>query len=163
VAATAGKTAPEKNGAPVFEVFEMTVAANCGLSRDAIAELRKEHLTQGVHWDYVRKRVMYSAAGAARLRAAVDLPPDEEKDAPPNTAEQPQAITLVVWRTFPKGNTRVVEAYAPGKDPLDRSNIVRVVVRSSEHYVPGMHVPAIHEWDDVYRCARPDPRWRGTW
>jgi hypothetical protein len=157
------KTAPEKTGPPAFEVFETRVAANCGLSRDAVAELRKKHLQEDVDWAYVKKRVMYTLAGAAKLRAAVALPPDPEKDAVPDIAEQPDPVKLVVCRTFPKGNTHILEAHAPGKDPHDRANVVRVQVRSSANYVPGMELPAIHEHDDVYRVARPDPRWRGTW
>lgn len=156
--------APGGAATTVFEIFETRVASACGLSRDRIAELRKAHLTQDVDWAYVCKRVLYTAAGAAKVRAAISLPPVETTP-PPETAEQPEPVTLAVWRTFPQGNTRIIEAYVPGTNPEERSNIVRVRVRSSEHYVPGMNIPAVpsEEGEGLFTCARPDPRWKGTW
>ena len=156
------KILPEK-GAPSFDVFEARVAAECGISRDLASDLRRKHLIEGEDFAYVRKRVMYTGAGVAKLQAALSLEADDIKAPAPDTAKQPEAVKLVVWRTFPTGNTKILEAYAPGKDPLDRGNIFRVQVRSSANYIKGMELPAIHEHDDVYRCARPDPRWRGTW
>lgn len=192
----AQKFSPDKNAAPppatppLFAHRESHVAGRLGISRDVVRALRDKHLTQGVHWDYIAKKVQLTDEAVAILAqthriSLTSIPPAETPAAPPlHTAAHPagkkplllgppgdaaglvamkHSVTLKAWRS-PEGNTHILEAYLPGTNPMKRENIVRVRVKSNLNFVRHMELPArLVQVPDLYELTRPCPRDRGRW
>jgi hypothetical protein len=174
------KIFPPKNAASApplaapFDIKETRLLGQLGLSRDALRALRVAHLTEGVHWRQVQRRIMLNAAGVALITEAARLSPAELPPLSPETPRllltfpgYPDGTTAIVkaWRGYPKlANRTILEAYLRGTDPSLRRNIVRVRVADSANFVQHMEVPVrlIHA-PDLYECTRPAPRSRGRW
>ena len=152
-----------------FDRVEAHVAGSLGICRDHIRHLRQTFLTEGVHWAYVKKRVMLSEAALSILaqKKALPYPTTEFSEKAQGEAVAAQRLllpapfkgTLVAWSS-PK-NSRILLAYPPGTDPQNRLNLVRVRVRSNENFVRGMEFQAQHVNEDLYDLVGSCPRWRG--
>lgn len=77
-------------------------------------------------------------------------------------------VELHVWRAdLP--NTRIVEAFRPGSDPLVRANILRVRVKDArkfsrfDHTGKRMVIRATHLQADLYEVHGPAPRKKGRY
>lgn len=163
-------------------VPEARLGAVLGLTRETMRRLRNEHLREGQDFTLDGNRVLYTEEAAGRVAELVkvggrqlkqlleDVP--APKKAPPHheATITGDTVTLRVWKTYATKREegklvygKVLHAHFPDADPTEAANLVRVRVRSSEHYVRGMEIPAVHLVEDLYQCARPDPRWRGAW
>lgn len=172
-------------GAACFEVRETKLCAELGVSKDVLRERRQYFLAQGVHWDYVDKRVLLSRIGAQILRGTMDavVPPSgggtnkngaaadsgataarpvkallNEKNPPPVVFKG----ELVVWGV-PARNPKLIVAYIPGSDPENPLNLVTVHVRENTHFLRGMKLKAAQVGETHFDLVGPCPRWRGRW
>lgn len=164
-----------------------------------IAEKRRE-LTVDVDWALVggthgRRRAQWSEAAATRLMAEAQGPapaplPNAEKaasEAPSDAAEPapvaepektaaalPAGAVVVTVAKGPVVNRALLLCYGPGGSAHDPATWLRVRVKTSENFLPGMTVLAERiEGDAGWRyLGRPDapaharvvyPRGRGKW
>jgi len=161
-----------------FDVRENTIAAHTGLNRDELRARRAHYLVQGVHWDYVNKRTLYSATGAAILEATSRLPCPAKNGAQQDCAPRRSILALlleknpprlqfkgelIVWRAAIK-NPRLLSAYLPGADPHDPLALCTVLVADNRNFMPGMKLTSLNPLgDNRYELKGPCPRWRGRW
>lgn len=171
-----------------FPHWETRLAAQLGISRPTIRDLRASFLIPEEDWKISKKRCVFSVAGAQKLKNHLSASkngvnaPDHVTLAPPpariaagadNVAALPiledladakndRPTFLQVYRANFL-NPRLVEAHRPGTDPLERANIQRVRVGSSANFITGMMIPCRHLELDYWELARPCPRWRGRW
>lgn len=155
---TAAKNAPQKTAPAAFTLRENKLCAELGLSPDALLRRRTYFLKQGHHWDYVDKRVMYSAVGAEILRSTRDsvipaAPPKNAATADSKAARRPVALLLesnpppvefggelIVWGVPPR-NPKVITCYVPGTDPYNPMNLKALRVRDNKNFLRGMKIP----------------------
>jgi len=177
-------SAADGNGAQ-FHVRESHLCAELRVSEDELRRRRRYFLTEGKHWDYVKKRVLLSDIGAEILRGTRGclVPDDFEKNAPAtDSAPRKAAIALlpeknpppveftgelVAWAA-PTRNERLLVAYLPGTDPNNPLNLVSVFVRSNRNFLRGMKVPGPgrslnRTGETTYELVGECPRWRGRW
>ena len=171
---------------PVFDVRESHLCAELKCSLAELRARRGTFLVQGVHWDYVKKRVLLSAVGALILRGThgACIVPENQKNAPRADCETPARPLagllmeknaprvpflgeLTVWDT-PGFNPRIVTAYIPGTDPANPLNLVKVMVRDNGKFLRGMTLPGpagklLQLTDATYDLQGQCPRWRGKW
>lgn len=168
-----------------FEIRESHVCAELGLSLDEVRRRRMALLEKGVHWDYVKKRVLLTRKGAWLLRCTREavLPPPDAKNGAQGDSEPPRRVLallpektaprieftgeLIVWST-PARNFRLVVAYVPGQDPLNPMNLVSVTVRDNRNFLKGMKIPGpgrrLHQTGETsFDLQGACPRWRGRW
>lgn len=171
-------TEKSRRGGPAlaFEVREARVCADLQMDKDEVRRRRSYFLVQGQHWDYVDKRVLYTAIGAQILKgtAKASVPQKNapaEDCAPARTARAllleknpPPAEfhgELVAWHC-PKRNPKLLIAYVPGSDPENPLNLVSVHVRENTNFLKGMKLKAAVS-GNAYDLVGPCPRWRGRW
>jgi hypothetical protein len=171
-----------------FAHSESALVSSLGLPRKKISALRGSALVRGVDWAHTAGEVRYSDAGRAKLHellaipapavaedlapkdptsppfygvlnsaedlatALAPLPPDDPPDHPPRPGE---IRVLVCVRTYPL-NRRVVQARLG-------ETLVRVRMRTSEHFVPAMELKARFVGADLWELAQRLPRWKGKW
>ena len=133
-------------------LWESHLVTRLGTNRDELRTLREKLLTEGVDWRFQKNRVEISPEGVKKLAAHFKLDEDapagvqtigateatpglpDEKTAPASSPQEGvEAITLLVWRIFPK-NKHIIEAYPEGANPQDRQNVMRVKVRDSSRF-----------------------------
>jgi len=161
----------------VFDIRESQLCAELQVSKDELRRRRQHFLTEGTHWAIVKKRVLLSPVGADILRGTSAMPvPDKNAPAVDSvTPRRPIALLLekntpppayqgelIAWRA-PGRNHRLVVAYIPGTDPNNPLNLVNVLVRTNENFLPGMRIKARHVEAIRYELVGPCPRWRGRW
>lgn len=177
----------------VFEVRETQLCAELGFSLDELRRRRVALLAQGVHWEYVKKRVLLTRVGALLLRATRDAGAEGlvEKGAPAGDCERNSATVekgaspserspyqgmrpkidfegeLVVWSVSAL-NRRLVVAHVPGVDPTNPLNLVAVMVRDNRNFLRGMKLPGpnrslVRTAETVFDLQGACPRWRGRW
>lgn len=162
------KFTPQKE-APVFDIREVSLLPHFR-SRDDVRERREAFLIQGIHWDYVNKRVMLSQAGAQLLVQVKDVALPQKKNVGAGGANAAHPVALlgpvpfkgkvIVW-AVPKRNPRLVSAYLPGTDPTNPLNVVSVLVKENFNFLPGMEIPVHHIEHNSYELVGQCPRWRG--
>jgi len=135
----APEKSPEKNSAPVARVTQKDLATQLGVSPEDMKRLRDEHLAVAVDWiaPLPGQPILYTAAGVARLRAALGLPellPSADAGTAPS---EPLRVTLTVIRPA-RGCTHIVLCTAP---PDTRIVNLRVKAGGSSLFTPGMQVP----------------------
>jgi hypothetical protein len=115
-----------------------------GPSRNELRRLRGIHLQEGVDWLVEKRRVMWTLTGVEKIRAVLTLPPEKTASVPACAVATalPAPVTLLVYnaRLF---NKKMILAYAPGTDPGEPKNILRVRVRSSENFMRFVHGKAM--------------------
>jgi hypothetical protein len=57
-----------------FNILESSVAEELGLSRERVAKLRRDHLSENADWGRAGNWIAYSEAGRDRLRTLLALP-----------------------------------------------------------------------------------------
>ena len=140
---------------------EGTLARQLGVTRIRLRTLRTS-LPLLLRDDYIEKPMRYSDAGEKKLCAAFNLPwptPIQEVSLP---LEKEQPLIELVARRIP-ANTAIVLCDPIEPDFGQDRRLVRVKVRSSKNFIPGMRLPVRHLQDDLYELARPCPRWKGIW
>lgn len=163
---------------------ESHVAGRLGISRDTIREMRNAHLVEDADWKSVRNIICLTDVAAGKIAAALSLPAPATAVSPEKAAEmlvaEKDAATattgaglvdlieeLCVWRLTK--NPHIIEAFAPGTDPMHRQNILRVRVKNAANFcrVGGdgkpMMLPARHVQVDLYELVGPCPRRKGRW
>ena len=171
---------------PTFETVENDLCAELKLDQEQIFYGRSRFLVPGVHWDYVKKRVLLAAAGVELLRALADhiRAAKPEKNADTGTLDAgrglPEAVVpektapriefkgkLLVWGV-PGLNQRLIVAYVPGSEPENPLTLVSVFVRDNRNFLRGMELPGpgrgLHRTAEMtFNLVGPCPRWRGRW
>jgi hypothetical protein len=147
----------------LFTISEDDVAAGLGVTREAVRELRTEHLYENEDFGVVKRQIMLSEAGVQKIREFL------QKNAPPgarrgdlalpkgNTppAEKKRAAAIVS-RIFPK-NKGFLEAM------LDLDAIT-VRVRCNENFLPGMELEGLlPAGGRLYDYTGRLPRRKGVW
>lgn len=161
-----GQNGAEKNSAeknvPGFDHAEDSLAASTGIAKRTLAASRIKGLVKGVDWSYVGQAVAYSKAGMAKLmtalgmRDAVDLEELAADTTPVDKAKQEAPIEGTVRRLFT--NRHLVEV------ELEDKTRVRVRVRDSKNFKPGMAVPIRLEAGlEMWTLTRKEPRYYGKW
>lgn len=134
-----------------------------GISRNDLRALRKKLLTPKEDWLHEKRAVVYTLAGVEKIRAHLAI--GDVKTAPEAASALPEPVTLLVWN--PRlVNKKIVLAYAPGTDPHDAKNLLRVRVKTSENFVrfvngKPMPLKARHVQADLYELAGQCPRRKG--
>jgi hypothetical protein len=159
-------------------ISEESVAKKLGLTRVALASIRKEMLLQGQDWLMDGRWVMITESGQDKLFNKLGIngavqPVDSgrnggEQDVAglglpvPDGSIPSEPVTLVVNSLRPPRNRRIIEAYNPNS-PSGKT--FRVQVRDNQNFVPGMEIRAKpHEtYPDVYELIGRCPRYRGKW
>jgi hypothetical protein len=171
----------------LFTIRENRLCAELGISVDELRRRRQLfRLQEGVHFAYVKKRVMLSEVGALVLRGTIGLKIPAHFEGEPATAnsertpgtvagllleKNPPPIEftgkLIAWAA-PVSNPRLLIAYLPGTDPSNPLNLVTVMVRSNTNFLQGMELPGpgrvINQLrDNHFELQGACPRWRGRW
>ena len=167
--------------ATTFTVWESALRKRIGLSPDRIRQVRREILTEGVHWHRSGKRIRYSDSGVdvvidhleilsekppektavkAALTGTEDQrgvsTPENKKNAPhPLSMNRPKVTDLTVTK-IPQ-NFHIVMAVTRSDWPC----VIRV--SSNRNFIPGMTVRARHVERNVFVLEGRTPRWRGRW
>lgn len=138
-----------------------------GPSRNELRRLRGIHLLEGTDWIVEKRRVVWTLSGVEKIRAVLTLPPAQTA---PETASAlvvslPEPVTLLVHNAR-LVNKKLILAYAPGTDPADAKNVLRVRVRSAENFMRFVHgkpmeIKARHVQADLYELAGQCPRRKG--
>jgi len=159
-----------------YEIAEKHLEGILGVSRDVIKEQR-EYLEAGAHWTHASWHVMYSMAGLRALLERLDiLLPEKEAaraggltlqkiaDQAALGGEEKEARMFETIHLTVK-NKRLVMArtLGPRKQGTHVDGIVRVTCKTSENFVPGMKMLAIHKEADVWELCGRTPRQRGRW
>lgn len=122
----------------------------------------------GAEIAHVKNRTVLAQDEADAVRGYVGCPPSEKAaqpgaqawDQPSLVDDQPAApgpgpvVELTVLRRVL--NPRILLA-------TDGAGVLRVRVRDSANFMPGMRIPVRHIQGDLYELARPCPRSRGRW
>lgn len=150
---------------------EVDLATHYGLGRKVLREIRRDELTEGVHWEMIDSAVTYRAVGIEKLAELVGklgaekAPPalvagdgaadEESPPCPARAASAPILESLRVTRVS-KLNPRLLYADHAGTE-------VRVRVRSTRFFVPGMVAKCLEESPGLWVLAQRLPRTRGRW
>ena len=137
---------------------ETELAQALGISDDGIRSLRNHpDLKEGTHWFRKKRAVLWTDEGMTAASAVLSL----KKNCAPNPAIQ-ELVPLVVVRLVP--NPRIV--FCQKKNAAEESPLLRLRVRSSENFMPGMEVRAcrpVPGSPDLYDMEGNCPRWKGRW
>jgi hypothetical protein len=161
-----------------LEYAERNVAAEIGLTGEAIRELRAKHLTKDEDWALERGLVRYTKKGREKILAAVLIPPTDAPSAPPSKPEADEATETPA--PGPRGAWTLLEDQRPwmpatveqryhnkkvfvARLEVEPFTIVTVRVRDSEKFTVGMRVPIRAIEGNLYELASRLPRWPGKW
>jgi hypothetical protein len=165
-------------------LLEGALAEALGVRRHTLRELRTMKLEEGVHWRKERQAVVYTEEGLARLRELMvpgEAPGDgggpaevnglKMEDGAPSGATFWDPPPERVWRPFTKGPTTVVKIRRILNNPHvlegqleDReATIVRLRVRPSKLWRPGMRLPCVQLSTDYFEYCGRLPRSWGRW
>lgn len=142
-------------------ILEDALALEFGLTREAIASLRREHLEMEVDWRLISKKVWLAPGGVEKLRARLGCPESSaEKNGHGEAPGAPAEPVLLVVRSIPRNVHIVVCEKKDGDGAL-----VRVRVRSNANFLPGMELRALAHPDyrDVFDLVGRCPRMKGRW
>lgn len=168
---TPDKTAAE---APGFDVREVKMLGELGMSRDELRARRQAFLEEGTDWALVSNRVMLSRSGAEKLRATKGkpIPVPEKTPAAAGNAERPTLLLtngegkfegrLIAW-AMPLRNVKLLVCYVPGTDPNNPLNLVSCFVRSNENFLRGMNLTARQRDERMFELVGQCPRKKGRW
>jgi hypothetical protein len=138
-----------------------------GPSRNELRRLRGIHLQEGVDWVVEKRRVMWTLSGVEKIRRVLTLPPEKTAPDPACAVATalPAPVTLLVYNAR-LVNRKMILAYAPGTDPADAKNILRVRVRSADNFMRFVHgkpmeIKARLISGDQYELVGNCPRRRG--
>jgi len=145
-------------------ITERQLSEELGVSRQVVRNARR---ALGLEFAAAKNSTVLAQDEADAVRGYVGCPP-ADKNAPP-TGQEP-GVTVVDDQ---------VSAAAPGQvialrclrrvlNPhillaTDGVAVMRVRVRHSENFMPGMSLPVRHIQGDLYELARPCPRSKGRW
>lgn len=164
-----GKSKEARMRTGLFKVTEIDVAKRLGLSREAVRELRVEHLYQEEDFSKVGREICYAEDGVEKLRKFLkrtaptgitlgDIAPMQVKT-PEMAVDKPEVILdAVVVKIYPH-NPQYMEALLGGQP-------VTVRVRDNGNFIPKMVIQSRQLamrnpklFDFIGRC----PRGRGRW
>lgn len=140
-----------------------------GPSRNELRRLRGLHLQEGTDWLVEKRRVVWTLSGVEKIRAVLTLPPEKNASAPAGAVVMslPEPVTLVVYNCRLR-NEKMILAYAPGTDPNEPKNVLRVRVRSSANFMRFVHgkpmeikARLIEGYSDYYELVGQCPRRKG--
>ena len=144
-------------------VVEADLARELGLSKEAIRELRKQHLLAG-EFELGRTGTCLTPAAADRLRLACGSPEKKEaenfekKGGPDLAGDLRPVVTLYVKRC--PVNRKIVEACLKADLTGD---VVRVRVNTNVNFIPRMEMKARREAWSMYVLVGRCPRYRGRY
>jgi hypothetical protein len=145
-----------------IEQTEAILAAELGLSRLAIARVRRRSFIEGVHWVKKEKSVRWTVAGIEGLKKNLGAfsPPGQE-NGQQEAAESLGEVVLLTISQVPKINRRILCA----RLKKGAQNEVRVRVKENQNFLPGMEIRARRDplYQDVYNLEGRTPRYRGRW
>jgi hypothetical protein len=157
-------------------VPEEMACERLGVTREKMRELRLQHMAEGRDWLKEKNRVWITAAALNHLLGLLGADGSTEwpgSQSPKKTGrswhcsitrrrfEEVEGIHVLRVVRIPSRNTRILEAsQGDGSSP-----IVRVLVRTNRHFVPGMLLAASPggQWADVFVLHGRSPRWSGRW
>ena len=144
------------------DIIEEELAAEMGISRDDIRDLRDRCLIEGEDWHRKKARVFFSAQGVQNLKKELAVGVGlalEKNEAGGALASEAGAEEMVVVNV-PGRNRRIMSAQKKVGGAL-----VRVQVRDNGNFMPGMEIKARAggEFPDLYVLEGRAPRWRGKW
>jgi hypothetical protein len=146
-------------------ITEKDLAAELGVSRTVIRDARRvlgiqKHAVKNAatldqeEADAVRGYLGCPPTDKNAAQVGLELPPITVVDDVPAAAGPGEVKNLRVHRRVL--NQRIILA-------ADGNAVVRVRVRNSENFLPGMLIPVRHIQGDLYELARACPRSRGRW
>jgi len=167
---------------------EERVAADMGISRPKIKEIREKELKEGRDWRMVRKMVTYTEDGLKKIGGALSkivkdasgavaslaMPSAEEKQQGGHTAARDHGVketTLcVIHLSRNPGVLMCVKDCEVRRLPDNRvdpkqkhGGLYRVRVRDNKKFMQGMTLTARHIEADRWEFVGRMPRWRGRW
>ena len=165
-----------------LEVTERNVAAEIGLSPEAVKELRAKYLDPETDWKLERGLVRYTKKARDIILAAVRIPPAEAPSAPPAAPEAPTRSEAAeeLRASGPGGSWAILDDPRPwvpavvanryknrrvfvARLDVEPFTLVTVRVRDSEKFAIGMRVPIRAIDVNLYELASRLPRWPGRW
>lgn len=145
--------------------WETKVADALGISRDRVREVRQKHLEEGKDFRLVRKEVVLSEQGLARLN---DLLAAQVSTAP--TATDPVTGQIPVTPGPPAHSEFKVRRVLPNRHLLacfttDGGEKTPTLVRVKDNalFMPGMTLKAIQVENGLWQYRGRLPRKRGKW
>lgn len=156
---------------------EERLAARLGVSRELLRTFRDENLTEGQQWTMAGREVAYSEAGVRMLLTHLGARLREKRP------QGPGGLTIqgLLEEARLEDATEAVDekkAAGPVEDELTvqaltrngqivmatrGEELVRVRVRESRHFVPGMRMTCRHLQADLWELVGRCPRFRGRW
>lgn len=144
-------------------IAEQRLADVLGVKVACLRSARKARLERGVDWDLSDRRVVYAAKAIPALLEVLGLadktPPLDELTRASADPPAPDMVELIYdeaacrnWRNPHLLAGRTTEGA-----------VCRVEVRERVNFRDGMILPCQHVEADLYRLARPGPRWPGRW
>lgn len=159
-------------------VLERNLCVMYGVSRPAMAEIRRSRLVQGEDWGYTPapRKVFYTPAGVKKICDALEIRGE------PLEAPAPAQNDWLPLEAIPKGNSNglILTKGRPGwwtpQEAIVKANAfvnrgailvnwkgrdVICRVRRSENFAVGMVIP-VRQYGNILVAAR-HPRWLGKW
>jgi hypothetical protein len=137
---------------------EADLAQAIGITTDAMKAMRHHpNITEGLHWFRKKKAAHWTDAGIEVITDVLSL---EKNCAPPAVIHE--LVPLVVVRLVP--NPRII--FCRKKNAAEESPLLRLRVRSSENFMPGMEVRScrpVPGSPDLFDMEGNCPRWKGRW
>jgi hypothetical protein len=141
-------------------VFEGDLALELGLSREAMALLRREHLEEGTDWILNLKKVWLAPAAIEKLKEKIGCPdlPAQNNGHGEAPGANGEPISLIV-SSVPR-NIHIVVC-----EKKEGGALVRVRVRSNANFIVGMELRGVPhpDYSDVFDLVGRCPRQRGRW
>lgn len=139
--------------------WESRVAETLGVARKLVCAIRREHLTEGLHYRREKNSVVLTSAGLDRLKQHLGVHPDAPSlPANPTPPGPPPRRQLVVVRV--PQNLRLLWCRAKD-DRAQRQVLVRV--KENTLFMPGMELEAVACGENFWQYTGRLPRRRGRW
>ena len=144
------------------DIIEEELAAELGISRDDIRDLRTTCLIEGQDWNRKKARVFFTAQGVQNLKKKVGGGDgsDLEKKGAGGAGASAAGVELLEVVTVPWRNHRILTARKK-----EGAGEVRVQVRDNRNFVAGMEIKARPSggFEDLFVLEGRAPRYRGKW
>lgn len=140
---------------------EEELAAQLGVSRDALREVRSKVLTEGPDWVKQGREVVLRPAGVVKVHAAlghrsVAEAPDPKAPEGPAAPLQASAVEVLRVHSIPRNKRLLLAVNGAGA-------VLRVRVKDSGKFTRGMEVSAVRCRGDLYEHVGRLPRYRGRY
>jgi hypothetical protein len=156
-------------------ISENDAAAALGCSREYLRDLRKNALERDKHWTMKAREVVLTPEGVEAVREHIMLNCGSEKVAVDGVVTAKIAVGAALAGILERAGKGADEIEVTVKRMVTNPRIVladtedgeevRVAVRSSKNFRPGMVVPvrAVDAASGMYELARACPRYPGRW